>query len=461
MFTIFTMVNALFYGFGSAIQKIDFNELEKEWELGNRKSGKLLDIINKPARFIHTMQVITNLIAFLTGSMILNHFIQGMHKNVKENPKLIFLYIIVSATIYLSGLVLMISFGIVIPKKMGIKAPLKWAYLGIRWIRLFMILCMPITFFINELSKLILNLVGIDLDKKDEEVTKENIIHLIYAGQEDGTLEQEDVEMIHNIFQLTNTRASEIMTNRKNLVCINGQDTLQEVVDFILNKGTNTRYPVYREDLDDIIGIIHMKDVLFYSNQEVYDNTPLVELEGLLRDVHFIPETRNLDNLFKEMQSKKIHMAVVVDEYGQTLGIVTMEDILEEIVGNIMDEYDVDERMICTLRDGSFIMNGMAPLEEVAKTLNIVFDDEDYNNFDTLNGYLISKRDRIPKDGEKFEICIQGYDFNVLNVQQKIIQAVKVSKHIAPDIIQEDLDMELSKKGNVGIQELLGIGHLL
>lgn len=186
-----------------------------------------------------------------------------------------------------------------------------------------------------------------------------------------------------------------------------------------------------------------MKDALIAVENKRNASRPLCEIEGLLREAHFIPETRNIDTLFKEMQSRKIHMVIVVDEYGQTAGIVTMEDILEEIVGNIMDEYDVDEEYIVPSEDGSYVVSGMTPLEEMEKTLNIEFDEEDYDSYDTVNGLLISRLDRIPQEGEETEVSILGYRFKILRVENKIIHTIRVWKE-EPEEKQEE-DPELKK----------------
>ena len=165
------------------------------------------------------------------------------------------------------------------------------------------------------------------------------------------------------------------------------------------------------------------------SYLKFYQEKKIKEIDGLLREANFIPEVKKLDALFKEMQSDKIHMEIVVDEYGQTAGIVTMEDILEEIVGNIMDEYDIDEEMITEIGDGSYIMKGMTHLEDVQETLHIEFTEEDYDNFDTLNGLIIAKIGHIPEDGEKFSLVMYGYEFTTIKVENKIIRSIKVTLH--------------------------------
>ncbi len=261
-----------------------------------------------------------------------------------------------------------------------------------------------------------------------EHVTEEGIMTMVNEGHEQGVLESSEAEMITNIFELNDTEAGDIMTHRKNITALDGTMLLKDAARFILKEGNNSRYPVYGEDLDDIIGTLHMRDLLVRAEDENEAAMEIAKVPGLLREACFIPETRNINSLFKEMQSKKIHMEIVVDEYGQTAGLLTMEDILEEIVGNIMDEYDIDETFIVQKEDGTFLMQGMTPLDDVEDALSIEFDEEDMDNYGTLNGWLISKLDRIPEEEEQPEILYQDYRFAILTVANKIIEAVCVTR---------------------------------
>ena len=329
-------------------------------------------------------------------------------------------------------IVLLISFGIVIPKRCAAQNPEKWGYHMLPVVTFFMVPLMPFTWLINAVAFLFLKLIGIDMMSDNENVTEEDIMSMVNEGHEQGVLEAREAEMITNIFELDDKDAGDIMTHRKNLVALDGSMTLREAVNFILKEGYNSRYPVYEKDIDDITGILHMKDALIAAENGSNGMVPICEIDGLLREAHFIPETRNIDSLFKEMQSQKIHMVIVVDEYGQTAGIVTMEDILEEIVGSIMDEYDVDEEFIAQAEDGSYIISGMAPLDEVAKTLDIEFEEDDYDSYDTINGFLISRLDRIPQEGEQTEVEYQGYGFKILQVENKMIHTIRVQKLVPP-----------------------------
>ena len=270
--------------------------------------------------------------------------------------------------------------------------------------------------------------------ENSEEVIEEEIMSMVNEGHEKGVLLASEAEMINNIFALDDKEAQDIMTHRKNIEAVDGTMTLREVLTQIEDKGFS-RYPVYMEDIDNIIGVIHIKDILnLMLKQDVMD-VPVTKLENLVRPVPYIPETRNIDVLFKNMQAQKMHLVIVVDEYGQTSGLVTLEDVLEEIVGNIMDEHDEEELKIIPADDGSYLMDGMTELEEVCSLLGIE-EDEELEEFDTLNGFIISQIDRIPADGEVFTTSAYGYRFDILLVENRMIRTVRVTKE--PELQEEN-----------------------
>lgn len=260
---------------------------------------------------------------------------------------------------------------------------------------------------------------------KEENVTEEGIMTMVNEGHEQGVLKAGEAKMITNIFELDDKEAGDIMTHRKNITALDGSMSLEEAARFVLKEGNNSRYPVYGKDLDDIIGTLHMRDVLVHAEGAPESGLEIAKVPGLLREAHFIPETRNISSLFKEMQSQKTHMEIVIDEYGQTAGLVTMEDILEEIVGNILDEYDVDEEYIVQSGDG-LLMSGMTPLDDAQEALAITFPEEDMDTYDTINGLLISRLDRIPQEGEQPEVRYLGLLFEVVKVENKMIHSVRV-----------------------------------
>jgi len=269
--------------------------------------------------------------------------------------------------------------------------------------------------------------------KEAQAAAEENILSMVNESHEQGYIEASEAEMISNIFEFGDKQAQDIMTDRSNITAIEAEMTLNDAMNFMLNE-SNSRFPVYKENLDHIIGIIYLKDAFRIARNRSLLDKPIEEVEGLLRSAHFIPETRNVDDLFKTMRATKLQMVMVIDEYGQTSGLVALEDILEEIVGNIMDEYDEDEGHIEQKANNKFIIDGMTPLEELEERFQISFGEVPV---ETINGYLISKMERIPSEKDRFSITVDGYKFKVIEVENKMVKKVVVAKQ-QPDINKKD-----------------------
>lgn len=262
----------------------------------------------------------------------------------------------------------------------------------------------------------------------NDDVTEEEIISMVREGHEQGTILASEAEMIHNVFEFDDKEVKDIMTHRKNIVSLDGNMSFIDAIEFIIDTG-KSRFPVYENDVDSIIGVLHIKDAFtFFEKNEVYRSS-IKDIDGLIRPVDFIPETVNINDLFKKMQSKKSHLAMVVDEYGQISGLIAMEDILEELVGNIEDEHDEEENYIRKNDDETFIMDGMTEFSDVKEALSLPVDDDAY---ETLNGFIISLSDKIPEEGDKTVISAYGYRFSVMSVQDKVIKQVMIKK-LAPE----------------------------
>ena len=230
--------------------------------------------------------------------------------------------------------------------------------------------------------------------------------------------------LIRNIFRYMDKDAKDIMTHRKNIVAIDATETLENAFQFMLGE-SYSRFPIYEEDIDQIIGFIHLREAATCYLDESLRKRPVKELDTYIRSVSFIPETKSIDKLFKEMQTKKNHIVIVLDEYGQTSGLVAMEDILEEIVGNILDEYDEEEEMIHAQLDGSYLVDVLTELEDLEDILQISFEEEEC---DTLNGFLIRQLERIPGEDENCSVLYNSYRFTILSVDNNTIQRVKIEK---------------------------------
>ena len=259
--------------------------------------------------------------------------------------------------------------------------------------------------------------------------TEEEILSMVNEGHEMGVIESSEVLMISNIFEFGDKMAKDIMINRSNMKVLDFNTPLEEAIEFMLDN-QYSRYPVYDENIDNIVGILYLKDTLRLHSKDNLMNKPIKNIRKLLRKPVYIPEIKKIDDIFKIMKAKKVQLAIVINEYGQTAGLISMEDILEEIVGNIMDEYDVDEHHIRKKSATEYTIDGLTKLEELEALLEIEFQSE----FETINGFLISKMEHIPADNEKFECKYKGYNFRVLKAKNKMIKSVSVQKEIVEEL---------------------------
>jgi CBS domain containing-hemolysin-like protein len=251
---------------------------------------------------------------------------------------------------------------------------------------------------------------------------------MVNEGHEQGYIEANEAEMIHKIFEYGEKEAQDIMTNRSNIVAIDVAMSLEEALQFMLEE-KHSRYPVIDETIDHIVGIIYLKDTMRFYNSGAPKGESIGKVEGLLRKAEYTPLTRNIDDLFETLQSKKLQMAIVIDEYGQTAGLVTMEDILEEIVGEINDEYDDEEKPYQRLNQNTYIFEAKTLISDFTKILNL---DDDYfehieGEAETLAGLLLEIKGEFPIQGER--INYKNFTFDVLEVDQRRIVKVKVIAH--------------------------------
>ena len=398
LFLALLLIEALCYGFGAAIHGLNEKEVErKAIEEGDKKSLLLSRILENPNRYVNTVQLVVTFLNLCMGGVYLRVWSVHIRRMLQQlagregglSPFAGGLITVASLILTMILLLyILLVLGILIPKKMAARSPEKWAYCMVRPVSAVISLFIPLTGLFAVTAHGILKLFGMHPDEDSMDVTEE-----------------------------------EIMTNRTNIVAMDCESTFRDAVEFMLN-GRNSRYPVYEENIDHIIGILHMKDALRRQAQ-TDPEMKIRDIPGLLREARFIPETRKVDALFKTMQSTKCQMVIVLDEYGQTAGMIAMEDILEEIVGNILDEYDVDESYIREKCKDEYIIEGKTPLDDLEELLDISFDESE---FETLNGFIIAKMEHIPEPDEKFDIRLGGYEFRVLSVENKMIKTVLVKK---------------------------------
>ncbi len=427
------VVYYLIYGFGAAVQALNTSALEDERDEGNKKAESLLHIQENPHRFVRTNQLITMIFSLGMGAVSMP-YVAGICENllmkIPKVPAVVLSTVSDVLALVLLALIL-VCFGIIIPKWLALKSPIRFCYKVLPMVDFFMKVCAPFTALMEWVSHLILIIVGIDTHEVNDKVTEEDIMYMVNEGHDQGVLEASEAEMITNIFELDDKVAADIMTHRLNIVALEGTVTLKEAMDFVIKESINSRLPVYGEDIDNIIGILHLRDVLYFAEIPEFLDKPIGEIDGLLREPNMVPEHKNINALFKEMQSSKIHMSLVIDEYGQTAGLVTMEDILEEIVGNIMDEYDEEEVDIVSAGNNTFQLAGTSLLVDLEDTLGIEFEEQDKENFDTLNGFLTSRLGHLPKEDEKTEIPFGGFVFSIVKVENRTIKLVDAKRENA------------------------------
>lgn len=433
IFVVLLFIDVFFYGFGAAISNLNEKEIERRAEEEkDKKSIRLQKIMQSPTVYVNTVQLVVTLINIVMGGFYFGMWLKSVtkvlelvaQKNLEQFPAEAITIVATIFTVFVL-LYILLTFGVLLPKRIGARIPEKWAYACINQVYFITKALLPFTGLVTATTNGILFVFGVRNSESESDVTEEEIINMVQEGHEQGIIQASEAEMISNIFEYGEKEAQDIMTHRRNIVAIDGNMGLQDAITFMLEE-KNSRYPVYEENIDHIIGILHLKDAMrFHIEDNNMHNSPICELEGLLRTAVFVPKTKNIDELFKDMQSKKLQMVIIVDEYGQTEGLVAMEDILEEIVGNIMDEYDEEQEYIEEKGNDEYIMEGKTPLEDLEELFGISFEDEE---FETLNGFLISKLDRIPEPDEEFDVDYQGYHFKILTVENKMIQSVLVTK---------------------------------
>ncbi|MBR4085187.1 MAG: HlyC/CorC family transporter [Lachnospiraceae bacterium] len=430
---IMVLINMIYNGFSAAMSQLNIKEIEeKALKKKDRKSARLLKLIHTPQNFIDSIQLVITLLNMLIGWIYMEHFVNLtkrllqflLEKTLQFQMGVEILAFIATFLTLVIVLYIFLLVGVSLPKKIALGKPKGWSYFFVDVIYVCNQLLLPFTSLISLTTHGIVKVLGLNPNNDEGDVTEEEIIHMVNEGHEQGLIEAGEAEMISNIFEYHDKEAQDIMTHRNHIIALESTMPFSEAVDFVLD-GKHSRYLVFEENIDHILGVLHLKDVLRYQRDKKVKDIPVGNIKELLREPEFIPLTKNVHDLFQEMQSRKLQMVIVIDEYGQTAGLVAMEDILEEIVGNIMDEYDVEEEYIEEKGEDEYIIEGKTPLEELEDKFNISFNEEE---FETLNGLLISKMDKIPDEDEQFEVMIDGYLFKILSVHNNMIQSVLVTK---------------------------------
>ena len=433
LFLLLLIVDAFFYGFGAASVNLNNKEIERRAEEEkDKKTIRLVKIVNEPAVYINTVQLVVTVVNLVMGAFYVHRWKTGIGQlleNILKN-QLKFPYVSVEVISIAAMLItfcvmiyIVLTFGILLPKRIAVRNPEKWSYKCINAVYMVTKVLTPITGLVTMTTDGIQYLFGIRNRVDETDVTEEEIINMLQEGHEQGVIQASEAEMISNIFELGDKEAQDIMTHRKNIIAIDSSELLQDAISFMLQE-KNSRYPVYEENIDHIIGILHLKDALRFHSKNGEVNAPLADLPGLLREPGFVPQTKNINELFQEMQSKKIQMVIVVDEYGQTDGLLAMEDILEELVGEIWDEHDEIEVEFQEEKDGCWRIVGSAPLEEMEERFGLGQDAD----ASTVGGWVMELAERIPEVGEEFHCG--SWDVKVVKADDRHVQEIMLVPHV-------------------------------
>ncbi len=425
---VFILINAFFAGTEMAVISLNDAKMHKMAEEGHKGAKRILKFINNPGTFLATIQVGVTLAGFLSSAFAANNFSAMLAGAI--DPKGTHGWVHPASTVLITVVLSYFSLvlGELVPKRVAQKYPEKWAFAAAGIVRTFGVLATPFVKFLTASTNAILKLLKIDPKDKDKEVTEEEIRMMVDVASESDSIEDNEKKMIENIFEFNDKDVAEIMTHRKKIVSLPDDAPYEDVIR-IAKSEKYTRIPVYSGTIDDIVGILHIKDLLGLSETEIKN----FKLSKFMREPLFVHESKKISSLFSEMKNCGMQMAVVLDEYGGTMGVATIEDMVEEIVGNISDEFDEEEQECIKLSNGDLIVAGDMTLSDLENVIDIELTDDEY---DTIAGLVIQLLDRVPEEREKPVVSYKNLDIKVLQVQERAI--TKVMIHINPVEVESD-----------------------
>lgn len=418
---ILILVNAFFAATEIAFISLNDAKIEKKAKEGNKKAKQIKKMLREPSKFLATIQIGITLAGFLSSAYaadafaddlapILNNLIPlGM--SIWRSISIVLITIILS---YFS-----LVFGELVPKRLAMKNSEKIAFLSIGVVRTISVITAPFVKLLTASTNGISKIFGIT-ETEEETVTEEEIRMMVDVGGEKGSIEESEKELINNVFEFNDKVVSEVMIHRKDIYAIDINSDINDILKD-LDEYKYSRIPVYEDNIDNIVGLLFIKDLLANINKK-----EKVKISNLLREAYFVSETKPINELFKDLQRNKHQLAIVLDEYGGTAGLVTMEDIIEELVGNIFDEYDDEEKDYEKIDDNTYMISGSVSIHDLRKILNVEIPEGEY---DTLSGYLIEELGRIPSDDEKPVIETDKVTYKIEDYEDRRILWVKACRN--------------------------------
>ena len=433
---ILILLNAYFAASEIAFISLNDAKIEKQAKEGNKKAKQIEKMLKEPSKFLATIQIGITLAGFLSSAFasetfadmlapILNNLIPAISVGVWKSISIIIITIILSF--------FTLVFGELVPKRLAMKHYEKIAFGTIGVIRGISIVTAPFVKLLTVVTNGISKLFGVG-ENEEETVTEEEIKMMVNQGEEKGTIKEEEKELINNVFEFNDITVSEIMRHRKDIFAVDIRISNEELLDELSKEEYRySRIPVYEETIDEIKGILYVKDVLKNINKKSF------KVKNVVKEAYFISQNRLINEVFKELQKNKMQIAIIVDEYGGTAGLVTMEDILEELVGDIYDEYDKEEKEYEKIDENTYMLAGSLPIYDVNKLLEADIPEGDY---DTISGFLQEELGRIPEDEEKPVIETEKVTYKIEEYEDKRILKVKACKN---NIVKTEEETEKEK----------------
>lgn len=421
LIVILTMINAYFAASEMAIVSVSKTKIHRLVEEGNKKAELVEKLLQEPTAFLSTIQVAITLAGFFNSASaatgISLRFATVLKQWQVPYGETIAIVVI---TILLSFVTLI--FGELVPKRIALQNAEKFSMMCAKPIVVVSKIASPFIKILSWSTKFVLRLFGMHDENVEESLSREEIRSMVESGQENGVFNETETEMINSIFEFDDIQAEDVMTPRTEVFCIDINDPLDSYLDDLMEMNY-TRIPVYEDTVDDIIGILHIKDFLIEAHKYHYDYTK-VDIRKILRKPYFVLETKNIDELFKEMQKKRQHLAILVDEYGGFSGIATIEDLVEEIMGDIEDEYDeIEEPQLKKLDEHTYLIDGFMNVDDLNEELSLDLESEDH---DTISGFLLDLLGKILEDGSKTSVDYKNLHFDILEVEDKHIEKIRL-----------------------------------
>jgi len=389
----------------TALTSISRIKLKNLVEEGDKKATEIEQLLASPNVFLSTILIVNSVAVIVASSMAT---VLSLRFSASWGELI--------STILISLVVLI--FCEITPKTAAVQNPLRWARILVAPVRVSAKILRPIVVVLSAITSALIRLMGGQPVRHGPFVTEEELRLLVTVGEEEGVLEEEETEMIHSIFEFADTPVREVMIPRIDVIALEGNATVDQAVDLALEGGFS-RIPVYEESIDNIVGVLYTKDML----KQLREGHSALTVRNMVRPAYFVPETKKLDDLLREIRQKRVHLAIVIDEYGSVAGLVTIEDLVEEIVGDIQDEFDHEETLYERVNEHEYIFSAKISIDEFNEIMDTRLENEDY---DTLGGFLYAQLDKIPIAGDA--ITFENHRFTVLTTRGRRIVRVRVER---------------------------------